>query len=100
MLPGNPKSQDRTIGHAIQEPIEPAAPIQFTRRQWDVVRLTVRGLTDQEIGEVLFITEWTVKDHQRGFFRRLGARRRSEIAWLIWKKFGALNPFTSLWCPT
>jgi DNA-binding NarL/FixJ family response regulator len=52
------------------------------RRELQVLRLIARGLTNRQIGEVLGISEATVKAYCRQLFRRLRVCNRTEAA--IW----------------
>lgn len=52
----------------------------LSARQAEITRLVLRGLSNQEIGDRLCITEQTVKDHLREIFRKLGVSRRSALA--------------------
>jgi DNA-binding CsgD family transcriptional regulator len=45
-------------------------------READVVGALLRGLRNAEIARELFITEWTVKDHLKHVFAKLGVRSR------------------------
>ncbi len=51
----------------------------LTPRQEEVTLLVVRGLSNREVAEQLFIAEQTVKDHLRDVFEKVGVRRRSEL---------------------
>ena len=51
----------------------------LSERQWEVAGLAAHGLSNQEIGERLFIDVTTVKSHLTEVFLRLGIRRRSQI---------------------
>jgi DNA-binding CsgD family transcriptional regulator len=54
-------------------------------RQEEIAILVIRGLSNREIADRLFISEQTVKDHLRDIFEKLKVHRRSE---LIAKVFG------------
>jgi LuxR family transcriptional regulator, maltose regulon positive regulatory protein len=57
----------------------PSAPRRssLTRRQMEVLALAAEGLTDREIGERLFISEYTVHRHISDILVRLGASSRT-----------------------
>jgi len=57
-----------------------AANELLTPRQWEVAELVADGLTNEQIGEKLFITKGSVANHIERIFQRLGAVRRAEIA--------------------
>jgi DNA-binding CsgD family transcriptional regulator len=55
----------------------------------EVVRLLVRGLTDREIAEALFISRRTASDHVTHVLRKLGVpNRRAAAAWAIAQGLG------------
>jgi LuxR family transcriptional regulator, maltose regulon positive regulatory protein len=54
-------------------PVEP-----LSRRERDVLGLLAEGLSNQEIGDRLFLALDTVKGHNRRIFEKLGVRRRTE----------------------
>ena len=49
-------------------------------REKEVAALVVRGHSNREIAERLFISEMTVKDHLKSIFGKLEIRRRGELA--------------------
>ena len=51
----------------------------LTRRQQEIALLAIRGLSNHDIAERVFITEQTVKDHLHDVFERLTIKRRSEL---------------------
>ncbi len=50
----------------------------LTERQWDVLKLIVRGLPNKLIGRQLQLAEGTVKVHVSAVLRALGARNRTQ----------------------
>jgi LuxR family transcriptional regulator, maltose regulon positive regulatory protein len=58
---------------AAQALIEP-----LSMRELDVLRLIAEGLSNQEIGERLFLALDTIKGHNRRIFDKLDVRRRTE----------------------
>ncbi|HAY36750.1 MAG: response regulator transcription factor [Rhodothermales bacterium] len=51
-------------------------------REWEVLKLVGKGLTNPEIGDLLFISEGTVKNHVSHIYEKLGFRTRAEaVAW-------------------
>jgi len=60
----------------------PVRPLQG--RELDVLRLVVRGMTDNEIGRELFISPRTVQNHLTRIRDKTGLRRRSELTrWAV-----------------
>lgn len=57
----------------------------FTERESQVIGLLARGLTNREIGSVLFVSESTAKFHVHNVMRKLGVRRRAEVAYAAGK---------------
>jgi two-component system NarL family response regulator len=50
----------------------------LTRREIEVLELVAQGNTNREIGELLFISENTVKNHIRNILDKLGLHSRNE----------------------
>ncbi len=50
----------------------------LTEREIDVLRAMARGYTNRKIGEELYITEQTVKNHVSNIFAKLGVETRVE----------------------
>ena len=53
--------------------VEPLSP-----RELEVLRLVAQGLSNQEIGERLFLALSTIKGYNRKIYRKLGVQRRTE----------------------
>jgi LuxR family maltose regulon positive regulatory protein len=58
----------------------PAQPLlePLSRREMEVLRLIAQGLSNQEIGERLFVALDTVKGHNQKIFAKLQVQRRTE----------------------
>ena len=54
----------------------------LSRREVDVIRLITQGLSNEEIGLELFITNNTVKSFIRTAYRKIGVTRRAQA--VIW----------------
>ena len=65
-----PAGPSRPIVDALIEPL--------TERELDVLRLVAQGLSNQEIGDRLFLALSTVKGHTRVIFDKLQVQRRTE----------------------
>lgn len=59
--------------YAVQRLIEP-----LSQRELEVLRLIARGLSNQDIGERLYLALDTVKGHNRRIFDKLQVQRRTE----------------------
>ncbi len=53
--------------------------IGLSEREAQVVAALLKGLRNAEIARELFITEWTVKDHLKHVFAKLGVRSRGGL---------------------
>jgi ATP/maltotriose-dependent transcriptional regulator MalT len=53
-------------------------PVRLSEREYQVIGLVAKGLSNQEIGERLFITERTVRFHMTSIFNKLGADNRAQ----------------------
>jgi len=69
--------------------IAPAGPKEVLRlsalgyglspREQEVVDLAVRGVSTKEISQILYISEYTVKDHLKNIFGKVGVRGRRAL---------------------
>lgn len=57
-----------------------AAPEGVTEREWEVAGLIARGMTNQEIGESLFMSIATVKTHLGRLYHKLHVTNRVQLA--------------------
>jgi two-component system response regulator DegU len=55
----------------------------LTRRELEILRLVAEGLTNEEIGKKIFISEKTVKTHLTNIFDKLKVNNRFKAALLI-----------------
>ena len=89
----------QTPGTSSQEPAETSAPTtamaqsrkldgllvdELTDREREILRYVARGNNNREIGEALFITEGTVKNHVSNILSKLGLRDRTQAA--LWAR--------------
>ncbi|MBL7226300.1 MAG: helix-turn-helix transcriptional regulator [Desulfobacteraceae bacterium] len=51
----------------------------LTGREIEVVSLLSEGLTNKEIGRRLFISEYTVENHLRSIYRKMGVKNRTSL---------------------
>src|SRR3990170_1338627 len=71
------------------------APTQFdesirslTKREMEILRLVAEGLTNEEIGKKIFISEKTVKTHLTNIFDKLKVNNRFKAALMIMGRHG------------
>jgi DNA-binding NarL/FixJ family response regulator len=72
----------------VREVVDPEQPFQIdqanlnklgiSKREYEVLELIARGLSNQEIADKLFISISTVKSHAANIFAKLDARRRTQ----------------------
>jgi DNA-binding CsgD family transcriptional regulator len=56
---------------------------QLTRREIDIVRRVSQGLTNDEIGEKLYISRFTVETHLKNIFGKTKVKHRTGLASLV-----------------
>ncbi|HHW61867.1 MAG TPA: response regulator transcription factor [Syntrophomonadaceae bacterium] len=54
--------------------------VKLTRREKDVLGMLVKGYSNRDIAEKMFISEKTVKNHMTSIFRKLGVKDRTQAA--------------------
>ncbi len=54
--------------------------VKLTKREKDVLALLVKGNSNKEMAENMFISEKTVKNHLTSIFRKLGVKDRTQAA--------------------
>jgi DNA-binding NarL/FixJ family response regulator len=57
---------------------------ELTEREREILQHVARGASNREIGEALFITEGTVKNHVSNILSKLGLRDRTQAA--LWAR--------------
>jgi DNA-binding NarL/FixJ family response regulator len=55
----------------------------LTARQREILSLVVEGLSNAEIGNRLYLSESTIKQHLRAAYKALGVKNRTEAAKLL-----------------
>ncbi len=71
----------RLLEHTLQEPAAPvAAPVKFTRREREVLRLLVLGHPNRQIALALGVDEGTVKAHMGRLMRKAGVDNRTALS--------------------
>ena len=61
-------------------PVDPFPGSGLTRREREVLMTLATGASNREIGEALYLSEKTVKQHVSNAMRKLGARNRTQLA--------------------
>jgi two-component system, NarL family, response regulator DegU len=68
----------------------------LTKREKEILKLVAEGLTNEEIGKRIFISEKTVKTHLTNIFDKLKVNNRFKAALLIMGHPGNSEPFSIL----
>jgi DNA-binding NarL/FixJ family response regulator len=58
----------------------PAFPDGLSPREVEILGLVARGLSNREIGELLFISQHTVANHVRNVLSKTGCANRTQAA--------------------
>jgi predicted ATPase/DNA-binding CsgD family transcriptional regulator len=84
---GSRLSRDEAVRLALGEPAQAVVAASdgagvglLAKREMEVARLVVDGLSNKEIGARLFISEHTVDSHVRSILNKLGCNSRAQIA--------------------
>jgi ATP/maltotriose-dependent transcriptional regulator MalT len=56
-----------------------ASNFQLSKREIEVLRLLCDGLGNRKIGQTLFISEQTVKDHVKHIMQKMGVHSRNQV---------------------
>lgn len=67
------------FAHPTERPKSKEEADALTQRQIEVLQLAIRGLTNKEIADALFITERTAKYHMSEILQKLHLRNRAEV---------------------
>lgn len=72
----------RKLIREINRPPDDLPPTKdpLTPREIDVLKLVAQGLTNQEIADQLYISEWTVRTHVRNIMGKLHLANRTQAA--------------------
>jgi DNA-binding CsgD family transcriptional regulator len=55
----------------------------LSRREYEVAFLVAKGLKSAQVAEKLFISEYTVDNHLRSIYRKLGVNNRTSLAYCL-----------------
>lgn len=69
------------------DPLQKLKDCGMTERELEIARLIASGLSNREIGEMLFITETTVKKHSSNLYRKAGIANREQLKQLLGTDF-------------
>ena len=69
----------------IPHPAPPKELEQLTEREDEILRLIAKGLSNEEIGQQLYISETTVKTHVTHILQKLGLRDRVQVIVLAYQ---------------
>ena len=81
----------KIVTEQANEPIK-----NLTKRELEILRLVAEGLTNEEIGKRIFISEKTVKTHLTNIFDKLKVNNRFKAALLIMNKSPDQSPQASV----
>lgn len=84
-LPSADAFEEIAQAQSVSYESEPAndAVKSLTKRELEILRLVAEGLTNEEIGKRIFISEKTVKTHLTNIFDKLNVNNRFKAALLI-----------------
>ncbi|WP_030442208.1 ATP-binding protein [Actinoplanes subtropicus] len=92
-LAGRPRARAAALaddrGDATADPAPESLLERLTETERKVAMEAAGGLTNTEIAAKLFMSVHTVDTHMRHIFRKLGVRRRSEVARIVEREAGA-----------
>ena len=72
--------RDQDVAEAVGHPVGTDPRTRLTPREREVLELLCQGLSNRQIGEVLFIEESTVKVHAQHIYDKVGTRSRTTLA--------------------
>jgi DNA-binding NarL/FixJ family response regulator len=73
---------------------QPGSAPSLSEREWAVLALVARGLTNTQVAEALNLSENTVKFHLQNIFQKLGVNNRTEAAGFYFRVRGAPSDTT------
>lgn len=83
----NPSSKTTLLDTSVQEILNEQASSDLTPREWEVLALIARGLTNDDIANELKCSLETVKTHRSKIGQKTSSRNRAELtAWYLQRK--------------
>jgi NarL family two-component system response regulator LiaR len=82
----HPEVAKKLMARAVHPPCRESLPEELTEREMDVIRLVGQGFNNRDIGQKLFISEKTVKNHLSAIFNKLGVADRLELTLYVFEK--------------
>jgi DNA-binding NarL/FixJ family response regulator len=76
----HPKITSKLLGEFKRMANQPKLAEPLSRREMEVLVMITRGKSNKEIGEELFISEKTVKNHITNIFRKINVNDRTQAA--------------------
>jgi non-specific serine/threonine protein kinase len=76
-------SEEDHIAPTLSAPKQPSVdnqPSNLTRREREVARLVMQGLTNRQIAEALFVSERTVDHHVSNILKKFNLSSREQVA--------------------
>ncbi len=75
---GETRREEPGVGGQASEPTDPAASL--SRREVEVIRLLAEGLSNEQIGQRLFISPHTVANHVQRILEKTQSSNRTDAA--------------------
>lgn len=74
----NKRSLSKTKIETNEINLERIKQLEISKREYEVLKLVAKGLSNKEIGETLFVSESTIKSHVSNLLVKLNAKRRTQ----------------------
>lgn len=74
----NRKTQNENVRSNNEIDLQKIEDLGLSKREYEVLREVVLGLSNQEIAEKLFVSESTIKTHVSNLLVKLNAKRRTQ----------------------
>jgi DNA-binding CsgD family transcriptional regulator len=74
---------DAEVAAALRAVREAGAAERFSDREREIARLIAAGMTDKQAAAALFLSPRTIEYHLRSLYRKLGIRKRTQLAAIV-----------------